>query len=71
MDTYRLQQLLFYAAVPFAIIAVWAWLQPATFPRWAYSAALCTTLALSFLRYALQKKRKKAHSKSLSTATAG
>ena len=54
-----MQRLLRYTAAPFALIAVWAWLQPAMFPRWAYGAALFTTLTLSFLRYTLQKRSKK------------
>lgn len=59
MGPSTLPRLLRYAAVPFAILTVWAWLQPALFPHGAYGAALGTTLALSFLRYALQKRSQK------------
>lgn len=59
MATSTLEKRLVFAAALLALLAVWAWLQPALFPHWTYGAALSTSLGMSLLRQTLHKRRKK------------
>ena len=46
MTKLRLANTLRYLAIPFAIVTLWSWLQPAYFPSWAFGSFLFVSFCL-------------------------